>query len=182
MQQLFAGVANKGYVVRPTDADPGEVLGRGPSWVPSRLADGATPWTWGVVTAERTARFMLRSLRTTMREQPGSPELPRAVAGLSAVGGLVAEAAQVFTAARRLPTGRVVRDALVVEVLTRTFAGDEPFQRTPSSEFLRLGPDVDSPLFARCYPGRLGLRTALIRLAAWRRRRRLWRWLGAPTP
>ncbi|NHC15218.1 patatin-like protein [Motilibacter deserti] len=40
----------------------------------------------------------------------------------------------------------VVVDALVVEVLTRAFAGHQAFERPVGFDFLRLGPDVRSPL------------------------------------
>ncbi|NHC44389.1 DUF3376 domain-containing protein [Motilibacter aurantiacus] len=40
----------------------------------------------------------------------------------------------------------VVVDALVVEVLTRAFAGHQAFERPVGFDFLRLGPDVESPV------------------------------------
>lgn len=41
---------------------------------------------------------------------------------------------------------RVLRDGLVVEVLTRAFAGGERFSRSVALDVVHLGPDIDSPV------------------------------------
>ena len=51
--------------------------------------------------------------------------------------------------AKAVDPGVVVRAGLTVEVATNAFSAYQPFQRTAPFEFLRLGPDVESP-FVDC--------------------------------
>jgi predicted acylesterase/phospholipase RssA len=78
------------------------------------------------------------------------------------LGGLVQSAVDAYAAATSRTASQVWQALRLVEVMTVTTAGWEPYGRAPRFDFARLGPDVPSPLFAgsatgdKLYGTRLG--------------------------
>ena len=153
-------------------------------------------WLWGLGTAERVCRLMVRDLwdrdadraavarvtaaltrveavrdALTLRLVADAESAPSddlelvawakehftALKVQEAVGFCVTSAATAYVEARGSGTDPedgidpegVVRAGLTVEVATNAFTAYQPFRRTAPFEFLRLGPDVESPFVDR---------------------------------
>jgi predicted acylesterase/phospholipase RssA len=98
--RLIAAGVELGGRLRPFSQPPAdEVLAAGPLWVPSDLDDPGKPWSWGLSSAERIARLLLRSLRDPLRA--GEAEAAGAASALSQHVDRLTALADAFTEAVR---------------------------------------------------------------------------------
>ncbi|HJX43333.1 MAG TPA: DUF3376 domain-containing protein [Geodermatophilus sp.] len=184
-----------GVVLAPSaGVRPAELCELDLPWAPPadpRAAFTASPWTWGLATAERVCRLMVRDLWDRDNVDPAeirvvNAALTRVEAVRDAVASRVAadaatapgdapglvdwaaarfadlrvqealthcleEAAGAYSNARQkvVTPDAVLHAGLVVEVATQAFTAHQTFRRTAQFDFLRLGPDVESPLADR---------------------------------
>lgn len=183
---------SSGVVLAPSaGVRPAELCELDLPWAPPadpRAAFSASPWTWGLATAERVCRLMVRDLWGRDDVDPAdigvvNAALTRVEAVRDAVAARLAadaatapgdarrlvdwaaarfadlrvqealthcveRAARAYSNARRtvVTPDAVLHAGLVVEVATQAFTAHQTFRRTAQFEFLRLGPDVESPL------------------------------------
>ncbi len=167
-----------------------ELLRKELPWVPPEQPDwtgGDGRWLWGLGTAERVCRLMVRDLWDRGVGRAAVAPVAAALAKVESVRDalnlridkdaesapsddleLVAWAAERFTALKvqeavahcvrsaatayseargeGIDPTAVVRAGLTVEVATNAFHAYQPFRRTAPFEFLRLGPDVETPM------------------------------------
>jgi hypothetical protein len=183
---------SSGVVLAPSaGVRPAELSGLALPWAPPAdhiTAFTARPWTWGLATAERVCRLMVRDLWDRDNTDPAKLRgVNAALTQIEAVRDAVAarltadaatapgdatslvdwaaarfadlrvqealthclgKAADTYSLARRgqVTAEAVLHAGLVVEVATQAFTAQQTFRRTAQFEFLRLGPDVESPL------------------------------------
>ncbi|RFU21663.1 DUF3376 domain-containing protein [Geodermatophilus marinus] len=191
-ETLARARADSAVVLAPSaGVRPAELCARDLPWAPPPDPDAAFapgPWRWGLGTAERVCRLLVRDLWDRDDVEPAAirdvdaallrveavrdavaarlaadaASAPEDALGLvdwaaARIAGLrvqealthcLSAASAAYAAARRgaVADDTARRAGLVVEVATQAFTAHHRFQRTAQFEFLRLGPDVESPL------------------------------------